>query len=214
MDVFAAARSTMVETQLRRRGIADARVLEAMGRVPRERFVPPAAAPLAYADRPLSVGHGQTISQPYIVAFMSEAARLSETDRVLDVGTGSGYQTAILAELVREVHTIEIVPELAARAREVLEELGYTNVRYHVGDGFRGVPAAAPFDAILVAAAPRRVPPPLVEQLADGGRLVLPVGEHVQSLLRIERRGEGVVEEDLLPVRFVPRVGEADAEPS
>ncbi len=207
MEAFEAARATMVETQLRRRGIADERVLEAMGKVPRERFVPAELIELAYADRPLAIGHDQTISQPYIVAYMTEAARLGPEDVVLDVGTGSGYQTAVLAEIAREVRTIEVVPALAARARTTLEALGYGNVRYHVGDGTRGLPEHGPFDAILVAAAPRRVPTELVEQLADGGRLVLPVGGEDQTLLRIERRGTQVIEEALLAVRFVPLVG-------
>jgi protein-L-isoaspartate(D-aspartate) O-methyltransferase len=210
MDAFEAARAMMVEVQLRQRGIDDARVLAAMGKVPRERFVPAELADLSYGDSPLAVGHGQTISQPYVVAYMTEAARLTREDVVLDVGTGSGYQTAILAELVREVHTIEIVPELAARAQLALEAMGYGNIHYHVGDGARGVPEAAPFDAIIVAAAPRTIPKTLVQQLSERGRLVLPIGDYVQTLTRIERRGADVIEEPLLSVRFVPMVGEAE----
>jgi protein-L-isoaspartate(D-aspartate) O-methyltransferase len=210
MDVFASARANMVELQLRRRGITDARVLAAMAKVPRERFVPAEVGEMAYADRPLVLAHGQTISQPYIVAYMTEALALRPTDRVLDVGTGSGYQAAILAEIVREVYTVEIVRELAERARRTLEALGYRGVRARVGDGFHGFADAAPFDAIVAAAAPQRIPAALVHQLAEGGRLVLPLGGESQRLVRVVRRGDRLDEEELLPVRFVPMTGLAE----
>jgi protein-L-isoaspartate(D-aspartate) O-methyltransferase len=211
MDVFASARANMVELQLRRRGITDARVLAAMAKVPRERFVPEEVREMAYADRPLILAHGQTISQPYIVAYMTEALALRPTDRVLDVGTGSGYQTAVLAELVREVYTIEIVRELGGRARSTLEALGYRNVRHRVADGFHGWSDAAPFDAIVAAAAPQRIPAALVHQLAEGGRLVLPLGDESQKLVRVVRRGDRLEEEELLSVRFVPMTGFAES---
>lgn len=199
----------MVAQQLRSRGISDKRVLAAMLRVPRHDFVPPDASYEAYSDRPLSIGDGQTISQPYIVAFMSEAAELSPTDRVLEIGTGSGYQTAILSELVAEVWSIEIIPSLAESARKALRGGPYDNVHLRVGDGYGGWPEAAPFDAIVVTAAPGHVPEPLLEQLAPGGRLVIPVGGLEQEIVRVRRTKKGTKEERLLPVRFVPMTGEA-----
>ena len=203
-------RRAMLENQLIPRGIDDQRVLAALAAVPRHRFVPAQQARRAYRDGPLPIGFGQTISQPYVVAFMSQALLLSGEERVLEVGTGSGYQAAVLAELAREVWTVEIVPELAARSRELLTELGYDNVHDRVGDGYRGWPEQAPFDAILVTAAPDHVPAPLLEQLAPGGRMVLPVGRESQNLLLIERNARGELSQrELLPVRFVPMTGEA-----
>jgi protein-L-isoaspartate(D-aspartate) O-methyltransferase len=202
------ARKRMVQTQIRAMGVRDEKVLAAMSKVPRHLFVPEAYRPLAYADGPLPIGQGQTISQPYIVAFMTEALGLSPEDRVLEVGTGSGYQAAVLAEVVREVYTIEIIPELGNSATELLERLGYRNVNVRIGDGYLGWPEKAPFDAIIVTAAAGKIPEPLVAQLKDGGKLCIPVGPtgSVQSLIRIIKRGERVEREDLLPVRFVPLV--------
>lgn len=197
-------RRQMVETQIRARGVTDARVLAAMEKIPRHRFVRPDDVDYAYADSPVSIGLGQTISQPYIVAFMSEALALEPGDRVLEIGTGSGYQAAVLGELAREVYTIEILPELAQRASRVLEELGYGNVHVRAGDGYAGWPERAPFDAVIVTAAPDHVPQPLVDQLAIGGRLVVPVGRGEQDLLIYTRTADGLREDGRLPVRFVP----------
>jgi protein-L-isoaspartate(D-aspartate) O-methyltransferase len=211
-DDFAAAREAMVARQVAARGIDDARVLAALRAVPRHRFVPAEVADAAYEDAPLPIGHGQTISQPYVVAYMTQIADLQPGERVLEVGTGSGYQAAVLAELGVEVWTIEIVEALAERAARDLREAGYTDVHVRTGDGYRGWPERAPFDAILVTAAPDHVPEPLVEQLALGGRLVIPVGpqgREGQEVLRITRTAEGFERESLLPVRFVPMTGEA-----
>jgi protein-L-isoaspartate(D-aspartate) O-methyltransferase len=205
------ARRRMVEEQLERRDIEDPKVLAAMGRVPRHRFVPEALQFRAYADHPLPIGSGQTISQPYIVALMTQLAELEPDDSVLEIGTGSGYQAAVLAEIVRQVYTIEIVPELAESAKALLAELGYRNVETRTGDGYLGWKEKAPFDAILVTAAPPEVPPALVEQLAPGGILVIPVGpqSHMQSLMRIEKSPDGsTVAREILPVVFVPLVRE------
>ena len=202
----AAARSRMVEQQLRARGIADSAVLEAMRRVPRHRFVPRPYRALAYADQPLPIGLDQTISQPYIVAYMTEAAEVSPGDRVLEIGTGSGYQAAILAELAREVFSVELLPELAARADSVLRELGYTNVRLRTGDGYAGWKEHAPFDAIVVTAAPDHVPPALIEQLAVNGRMIIPVGSGEQQMRVITKTERGLVDQRTLPVRFEPLV--------
>jgi protein-L-isoaspartate(D-aspartate) O-methyltransferase len=207
---FAAAREEMVREQIAARDIDDPQVLEAMRRVPRHEFVPEALRERAYADTPLPIGSGQTISQPYVVAFMTQALELDADDRVLDVGTGSGYQAAVLAEIATRVDSIEIVPELAERARRDLARLGYGNVEVRLGDGYRGWPEHAPFDAILVAAAPDHVPEPLVEQLAVGGRLVMPVGEGLQELVRLTKTPQGVQREALMAVRFVPMTGEAE----
>jgi protein-L-isoaspartate(D-aspartate) O-methyltransferase len=198
----------MVERQLRGRGISDERVLQAMARVPRHAFVPPEQQPSAYADSALPIGFGQTISQPYIVAFMSEALQLEPTDVVLEIGTGSGYQAAILGELAREVYTIELVPELAARASRALEAQGYGNVHVRAGDGYRGWPEHAPFPKIIVTAAPEEVPQALVDQLAVGGIMILPVGPQLggQELRILTKTASGVVSERSLPVRFVPMV--------
>lgn len=200
----------MVRLQLESRGITDSRLLDAMRRVPRHLFVRAAERAMAYGDFPLPIGHGQTISQPYIVAVMTELLRLRGSERVLEVGTGSGYQTAVLGELARSVDTVERIPELSAAARATLEALGYGNVRFFVGDGSQGLPAEEPFDAILVAAAAPRVPPALAAQLADGGLLVIPVGESrsMQNLVVVRRVGRSLIEESGIGCRFVPLLGE------
>lgn len=203
------ARQAMVQQQIAARDVRDRRVLEAMRRVPRHLFVPQEMQPYAYADSPLPIGHEQTISQPYVVAFMTEALKLKPEDRVLEVGTGSGYQAAILSALVREVYSIEIVEPLAKEAADRLQRLGYSNVKVRAGDGYRGWPEAAPFNAIIVTAAPDHIPQPLLDQLAPGGRLVIPVGRYLQMLTRIRRTAKGFKTEKLLPVRFVPMTGEA-----
>jgi protein-L-isoaspartate(D-aspartate) O-methyltransferase len=209
-DPTAAARRQMVDEQIARRGVRDPRVLDAMARVPRHRFVPPEVRHLAYDDSALPIGECQTISQPYIVALMTEALRLGPEDRVLEIGTGSGYQTAVLAELAREVYTVERFESLSRAARELLRELGYGNVHFRVGDGSQGWPEAAPFDAVLVTAAAREVPPALAEQMAPGGRLVLPLGDRsLQDLVRITRTPDGWREERLTSCRFVPLVADA-----
>ena len=208
---FSEARRQMVRRDLKQRDITDKRVLAAMGRVERHRFVPEDLRGIAYADRPLPIGHEQTISQPYIVALMTQVVRPKATDRALDVGTGSGYQTAMLAELCKEVYSIEIVKPLAETAKKRLAELGYKNVTARTGDGYRGWKEHAPFDVIIVAAAPDHVPRPLVEQLAPGGRLVIPVGNFWQELLLIEKDKQGKVRRKKIAlVAFVPMTGEAE----
>jgi protein-L-isoaspartate(D-aspartate) O-methyltransferase len=202
-------RLAMVAGQIRKRGIRSPRLLVAMERVPRHRFVPAELAARAYNDEPLVIGERQTISQPYMVAAMTEALELTGNERVLEVGAGSGYQAAILAELAREVVTIEARTSLAATARERLANLGYRNVRVEVGDGTLGWPASAPFNAILVAAAAPQVPPPLLEQLAENGRLVIPVGKtDRQTLLRVRKLGGKTIEEKLFDCQFVPLRGQ------
>lgn len=209
-DARVAERARMVHKQIEARGIRDPRVLEAMRTVPRHRFVPLSERAHAYEDRPLPIGRGQTISQPYIVALMTELAEVQPGDDVLEVGTGSGYQAAVVAQMGARVYSIEIVEPLAKRAQKLLDELGYgRRVDVRAGDGYGGWPEHAPFDAILVTAAPPKVPEPLKRQLAVGGRLVIPVGEHFQSLLRITRTKEGFREESVIPVRFVPMTGKA-----
>jgi protein-L-isoaspartate(D-aspartate) O-methyltransferase len=205
---FAAARRRMVGDQLQTRGITDPRVLAALGRVPRHLFVPSDLASLAYGDHPLPIGQDQTISQPYIVALMSQWAEVKPGDKVLEVGTGSGYQAAVLAELTGQVFTIELKPELARTAAARLQRLGYTQVRGKTGDGYLGWPEEAPFDAILVTAAAPTVPPALATQLKEGGRLVIPLGEPggVQTLVRLRNVKGELKEEERLPVRFVPLV--------
>jgi protein-L-isoaspartate(D-aspartate) O-methyltransferase len=202
-------REAMVLGLSARPDITDSRVLEAMRQVPRHLFVPEAFRAQAYADRALPVGERQTISQPYIVALMTELARVEPGEKVLEVGTGSGYQAAILAHLGTRVHTIEIIPALAHRARQTLDALGYRSIEYRVGDGYRGWPEAAPFGAILVTAAPDHVPPALVDQLGVGGRLVIPVGAAVQKLIVVTRTAEGSRRDEIIPVQFVPMTGEA-----
>lgn len=199
----------MVDEQLAGRGITDQRVLAAMAAVHRHAFVPAAMRPLAYLDSPLPIGYDQTISQPYIVAAMIEQAAIDERARVLEIGTGCGYQTAVLAEIAAEVYSIEIIEPLARQAEAVLRELGHDRVHIRVGDGYQGWPEAAPFDAILVAAAPPEIPEPLVQQLALGGRLIIPVGTADQELRVITRTNTGLVSERLFEVRFVPMTGQA-----
>lgn len=205
---FAVQRARMVERQLRARGIRSEAVLEAMGQVPRERFVPGGQQHFAYRDQAVPHSQGQTVSQPYMVAVMTEALQLQPEDRVLEIGTGSGYQTAVLCRLAAEVFTVERIPALAAEAREILLELGCANTRFLVGDGTLGWSQEAPFDAILVTAGAPVVPASLKSQLAEGGRLVVPVGDRfVQELVRITRRGDAFESEDLLACRFVPLLG-------
>lgn len=207
-DPYRNERLLMVEQQLRSRGIRDQRVLEAMARVPRHEFVPETGRSLAYGDHPLPIGDGQTISQPFVVAAMLEVLALRPEDVVLEVGTGSGYQTALLAELVQKVYSIERIATLAASAREVLQRLGYSNVTVMEGDGSQGRPDSTPFDAIMVSAAAPRVPQPLVDQLRDGGCLVIPIGsDTAQELQLIRRVGESASIVHLDGVRFVPLIG-------
>jgi protein-L-isoaspartate(D-aspartate) O-methyltransferase len=211
-DHFAAERRRMVQEQLSSPGynITNARVLAAMGKVPRHEFVPAELRHRAYDDAPLPIGHGQTISQPYIVAFMTEKLEPKPTDRVLEIGTGSGYQAAVLAQLVAEVYTIEIIEPLAQRAGADLKRLGYTNIQVRAGDGFQGWPEAAPFDAIIVTCAPEKVPQPLVEQLKDGDWMIIPVGPMGdQELVLLRKQGEHLEKRAVLPVRFVPMTGGA-----
>jgi protein-L-isoaspartate(D-aspartate) O-methyltransferase len=206
-DGFAAERRRMVDEQLRARDIKDARVLDAMRRVPRHEFVPPERRSQAYVDSPLPIGHDQTISQPYIVAFMTQALEVQPEHRVLEIGTGSGYQAAVLAELAREVFTIEIVAPLAERARETLARLGYRNIRTRTGNGYLGWPEHAPYDRVMVTAAPDDVPRALVEQLKIGGLMAIPVGTVVQELRILRRTEKGTETLATLPVRFVPMTG-------
>lgn len=204
---LARERERMVAGQIEFRGVRDAKTLAAMRKVPRHLFVPRESLPEAYADHPLPIGSGQTISQPYIVAFMTEALRLEGGEKVLEIGTGSGYQAAVLAEIAKGVFTIEIVEPLAAESKQRLARLGYSNVSVRAGDGYLGWPEEAPFDAIMVTAAAPRVPEPLKQQLKDGGRLVLPVGDEYQELVVLTRRGSQFEERRVLPVRFVPMTG-------
>lgn len=206
--LFAQKRKEMVESQIKARGIHDLRVLDAMLRVKRHLFVPSDIRQMAYEDRPLPIGGGQTISQPYIVALMTELLELTGTERVLEIGTGSGYQAAILAELVKEVYTIEILEPLARQSGKLLKELNYKNITVKVGDGFSGWPEFSPFDGIIVTCAPEKIPPPLLEQLAAGGRLVIPVGIHWQDLKLVRKIKGRIKEADVVPVRFVPMLRE------
>ena len=206
IDKFFQKRVQMVETQLKARDITDQRVLDAMLKVERHKFVPKEYQHLAYIDEPLSIGFGQTISQPYIVAKMTELLELNKNDKVLEIGTGSGYQAAILAELCKEVYTIEIIPELAQRAEKLLKELGYKNIFVKVGDGYYGWPEHAPFDKIIVTCAPKEIPQKLVEQLKDGGKMVLPVGDVFQELVVVEKHNGVVTKKSVFPVRFVPMI--------
>jgi protein-L-isoaspartate(D-aspartate) O-methyltransferase len=208
VDPAVRARHMMVRTQIEARQIRDPRVLAAMRSVPREAFVPASLKSMAYEDRPLPIGHEQTISQPYIVALMTELASLQPGDRVLEIGTGSGYQAAVLAELGAEVFSIEIVEPLARQAKQTLDRLGY-RVHVRAGDGYQGWPEEAPFDAVIVTAAPAEVPEPLKQQLREGGRLIIPVGTYSQQLRKITRTARGFKEERVIPVRFVPMTGRA-----
>jgi protein-L-isoaspartate(D-aspartate) O-methyltransferase len=196
------------------RDITNEHVLAVMGRVPRHEFVPERLRSEAYADHPLPIGHGQTISQPYIVAFMTEQLEPKPTDRVLEIGTGSGYQAAVLAELVAQVYTVEIVEDLAQRAAADLRRLGYTNVHVRAGDGYKGWAEAAPFDSIIVTCAPERVPQPLIDQLKDAGRIIIPVGwVWNQELVLLRKRGGKLDQQAVLPVSFVPMTGAAEGNP-
>ncbi len=209
---FETARGEMVKAQIAARGVTDEQVLTAMNEVPRHEFVPEDARPYAYQDSPQPIGHGQTISQPYIVAFMTEKLAPRKTDRVLEIGTGSGYQAAVLSSLVQDVYSIEIIDELADKAARTLARLGYQNVHVRSGDGFRGWPEHAPFDAVIVTCAPDEIPEPLIDQLKDGGRMVIPVGDATsQTLYVFEKRSGKLEQKEVLPVRFVPMTGEGDS---
>jgi protein-L-isoaspartate(D-aspartate) O-methyltransferase len=209
---YKAKRLEMVSRQIQARGVRHSGVLEAMRTVPRHLFIPEEYTKLAYADRPLPIGHRQTISQPYVVAYMTEALNLKGHERVLEIGTGSGYQAAVLSLLVQEVYTIEIVKPLADAARERLEEMGYSNIHVKWGDGYKGWPEEAPFDAVIVTAAPPEIPEALVDQMRVGGRMVVPVGNGSQDLLRVTKTEDGIRTETMLPVLFVPMVPGEDME--
>ena len=207
---FTVEREQMVKEQIAIRGVTDERVLRAMRKVPREQFVPEQIRGQSYSDGPLPIGYDQTISQPFVVAFMTEKLGLHPTDRVLEIGTGSGYQAAILAELAAKVYTIEIVEPLGKRAAQTLQRLGYKNVQVKIGDGYRGWPEHAPFDAVIVTCAPDHVPQPLVEQIKEGGRIIIPVGPAGdQTLYLLEKKNGRLERRNVLPVSFVPMTGEA-----
>jgi protein-L-isoaspartate(D-aspartate) O-methyltransferase len=206
-DPWQPARKRMIDDQIRARGIANPAVLDAMRKVPRHAFVPANLRDAAYDDGPLPIGQGQTISQPYIVAYMTEALGIRPGEHVLEIGTGSGYQAAVLAEIAREVYTIEIVPELAERAKQTLAGLGYKNVFVRIGNGYAGWPEKAPFPRIMVTAAPDDIPQALVDQLAPGGTMVLPVGTAFQEMTIVTKTAQGIARKTTIPVRFVPMVG-------
>jgi protein-L-isoaspartate(D-aspartate) O-methyltransferase len=210
-DSFALARERMVsELANCRQSITNAQVLAAMGKVPRHEFVPAHERSQAYLNRPLPIGHGQPISEPYVVAFMTEKIEPRPADRVLEIGTGSGYQAAVLAELTAEVYTIEIIKDLANRASATLQRLGYTNVYARAGDGYKGWPEAAPFDAIIVTCSPEKVPQPLIDQLKEGGRMIIPVGSfNHQELVLLHKHDGKLDRQAVLPIHFVPMTGEA-----
>ncbi|MEK7756437.1 MAG: protein-L-isoaspartate(D-aspartate) O-methyltransferase [Planctomycetota bacterium] len=209
VDPYLASRQRMIEQDIRRRGVRDPRVLDAMATIPRERFVPVAERASAYEDHALSIDFGQTISQPFIVAYMTELLAVTPDAKVLEIGTGSGYQTAVLARLARTVHTVERIDALRERAAQTISALRLNNIVLHAGDGSLGLPALAPFDRIIVTAAAPRVPPPLVVQLADGGRLVIPVGGDVnQTIVQVIREGSRTIETPMLACRFVKLIGQ------
>lgn len=205
-DEYLILRNQMVDNQLVNRGIYDDATLTAMRQVPRHLFVPPENQRYAYDDRPLMIGYGQTISQPYIVAYMTEALHLDRSDTVLEIGTGSGYQAAVLAEIAAMIYTVEIVKPLGIHARDRLKMLGYNNIQVIIGDGYYGLKAHAPFDAIIVTAAPKSIPPELIRQLKEGGKLIIPVGGEfeVQYLILVEKKKDKLITQKLVPVRFVP----------
>ena len=207
-ESYTLLREQMVKEQIANRGVKDERVLKAMRTVPRHLFVPKSYRSMSYQDRPLPIGEGQTISQPYIVAYMTEALNLKPDDRVLEIGTGSGYQAAVLAELVKEVYTIELVPILGNRASKLLDELGYANIFVKVGDGYKGWPDKAPFDAVIVTCSPEKIPKALIDQLKEGGRVILPVGSQIraQKLIRGVKKNGRLVTQDVMSVLFVPMV--------
>jgi protein-L-isoaspartate(D-aspartate) O-methyltransferase len=205
---FKTMRERMVETQIKARGVKDHRALAAMLKVERHLFVPKDLQTSAYSDQPLPIGEGQTISQPYIVALMTELLELKGEEKVLEVGTGSGYQAAVLAELAKEVYSVEIVEKLASSAEKLLLELGYKNIMVKAGDGYLGWPQAAPFDAIIVTCAPDHIPKPLLDQLKEGGRMVVPVGAYTQELKKVVKRSGKIEMADVIPVIFVPMTGE------
>jgi protein-L-isoaspartate(D-aspartate) O-methyltransferase len=202
-------RHAMVSRQIERRGVDDKLITAAMRQVPRHLFVPAWQRQQAYSDHAVSIGYGQTISQPYIVAYMCQMARLDSNSRILEVGTGSGYHAAIMAQIADTVHTIEIIPQLAANAKSTHTSLGYGNIVDHTGDGYYGIPHAAPFDAIVVTAATEHIPPPLLQQLAEGGRMIIPIGHPflVQYLVLVEKEAGQIKSRELIPVRFVPFTG-------
>lgn len=209
-DKYEQQRNDMVETQIYQRGVRDELVLKAMHKVPRHEYVPPNLHDYAYQDHPLPIGENQTISQPYIVAFMTECLGLKGGEKVLEIGTGSGYQAAVLGEIAGEVYTIEIIESLANRAKEILEKMDYKNIYVKWGDGYQGWPEKAPFDGIIVTAAPDHIPRPLIDQLKPGGRMIIPVGDYYQELILIAKSNEGEISQrSVLPVRFVPMTGKA-----
>lgn len=212
-DFFSQMRLKMVETQIAARGVKDERVLAALRKVPRHEFVPTVEKLLAYTDGPLPIGYGQTISQPYVVALMTELLQVEPTDKVFEVGTGSGYQSAVLGEIVKEVYTVEIVEPLYEQAKARLEKLGYRNVHVHLGDGTKGWPEKAPFDKMIVTAAGLKIPDALIEQLKEGGRIVMPVGETEQVLVVGEKRHNVLKTYESIPVRFVPLVERGSEQP-
>ena len=207
-DSYQKARLRMVASQIEERGITDPKILEALRKIPRHLFVPERYRSHAYDDGPLPIGEGQTISQPYIVALMTSLIQPDKKDKILEIGTGSGYQAAVLANLVGDVYTIEIVDTLGKRAEVLLDSLGFENIHVRIGDGYKGWPEFAPFDGIIVTCAPPEVPQPLLDQLKDGGRLVIPVGVDRQELMLYEKKNGDITKKSVLPVRFVPMTGE------
>lgn len=207
---YSQSRNEMVDSQLIGRGISDKNTIKAMRKVPRHKFVPDYVREMAYSDTPLPIGMGQTISQPYIVAYMTELLKPKKGQKILEIGTGSGYQTAILSEIGCEVYTIEIVEALAVYARKILTDMGYSNIHFKIGDGYQGWEMYSPYDGIIVAAAPSEIPEPLISQLSEKGKMVIPVGDDLQELLLVTKTKDGIKEERMSPVRFVPMRGEAE----